>query len=31
MVERKLKLLEPRMERVIEVIQPSLGEEETFS
>jgi Ser/Thr protein kinase RdoA (MazF antagonist) len=31
MVERKLKWLEPRMERVIEVIQPSLGEEETFS
>lgn len=31
MVERKLKWLEPRMERVIEVIQPSLGEGETFS
>ena len=31
MVERKLKWLVPRTRRVIEVIQPSLGEEETLS
>ena len=31
MVERKLKWLVPRTQRVIEVIQPSLGEEETLS
>jgi len=31
MVERKLKWLLPRTQRVIEVIQPSLGEEETLS
>ena len=31
MVERKLRWLEPRTQRVIEVIQSSLGEEETFT
>ena len=31
MVERKLKWLVPRSQRVIEVIQPYLGEEETLS
>ncbi|MEE2912687.1 MAG: phosphotransferase [Planctomycetota bacterium] len=31
MVERKIKWLIPRSSRVIEVIQPSIGEEETFS
>lgn len=31
MVERKLQWLEPRTQRVIDVIQPPLGEEETFS
>ena len=31
MVERKLRWLEPRTDRIIEVIQPSLGEEDAFS
>lgn len=31
MVERKLRWLEPRAKRVIEVIQPPMGDEESFS
>ena len=31
MVERKLRWLEPRTQRVIDVIQPSLGDEESFT
>lgn len=31
MAERKLKWLEPRMQRVIDVIQPSMGDEDSFS
>jgi hypothetical protein len=31
MVERKLNWLEPRMQRVIDVIQPSMGDEDSFS
>ena len=31
MVERKLRWLEPRSQRVIDVIQPSLGDEDSFA
>jgi homoserine kinase type II len=31
MVEKKLKWLEPRAQRVIDVIQPQMGDEESFS
>ena len=31
MVERKLRWLEPRAQRVIDVIQPSLGDEDSFA
>jgi hypothetical protein len=30
-VERKLRWLEPRAQRVIDVIQPSLGDEDSFA
>jgi len=31
MVERKLRWLEPRTQRVIDVIQPSMGDEDSFA